>query len=64
MQQYRNNRNNGNIYDLRKDLQHTRRLHNKRIFRQCGRALWLQRGTAELCAGPHRQCYGAPHPYR
>ena len=23
MQQYRNNRNNGNIYDLRKDLQHT-----------------------------------------
>ena len=23
MQQYRNNRNNGNIYDLRKDLQHS-----------------------------------------
>ena len=23
MQQYRNNRNNGNFYDLRKDLQHT-----------------------------------------
>ena len=25
MQQYRNNRNNGNFYDLRKDLQHTHR---------------------------------------
>lgn len=65
MQQYRNNRNNGNIYDLRKDLQHTPPpSQQKRIFRQCGRALWLQRGTAELCAGPHRQWYGAPHPYR
>ena len=32
--------------------------------RERRRPLRLQRGTAELCAGPHRQWYGAPHPYR
>ena len=61
MQQYRNNRNNGNIYDLRKDLQHT-----PPPSQQKGSS-----GSADGRYGfngeplrPHRQWYGAPHPYR
>ena len=44
MQRYRNNRNNGNIYDLRKDLQRPPPpSQQKGDLRQRGQALWLQR---------------------
>ncbi len=64
-----NRRGNGNIYDLRQDLRRdpqrpaapSQQSGTPRGARR--RTLRLQRGTAELQAGPHGQRRAAPYPH-